>query len=325
MILAGDIGGTNTRLTLVPLGGRPQSAIRSERFKSRDHASLQELVLRFLGRDRPRAAVFGVAGPVLEGTATGTNLDWTIDRSALQRLLGIGAVEVLNDLEATGYGLRWLDPARFLVLNEGLERKGGNACLIAAGTGLGEAILARTPAGAFRPLPSEGGHCEFAPRDALQDGLLQHLRAKFGTVSWERVVSGPGIVNVFDYLAGLPGNEPGPELERELAAGDRAAVITRVALAGCAGVCGKTLELCIALYGAAAANLALKSLATGGVFVGGGIAPKILPALAAGGFMAAFRRHSVLGSVLSDLPVRVVLEEDTALIGAAGLALELAG
>lgn len=324
MILAGDIGGTNTRLILVRAGGTPHDRVFDRRYSSREPGGLAPILERFLAEapGRPTAAAFGVAGPVLDGRAVGTNLGFSVDERELAQLLHIDRVAVRNDLQTTGYGVSWLQDSQVHVLNAG-QRRPGNAALIAAGTGLGESILVARDQG-FTPLPSEGGHAEFAPRDELQDALLRHLRQRFGAVSWERVVSGPGLVNVHGFLRGLPGRGETAETEREFATRDAAEVISTHGSDGRSPLCAEALALFVRLYGAEAGNLALKALALGGVYVGGGIAPKILPALVRLGFFEAFCGNGVLADLLRTLPVRVILEPDTSLLGAAALALEAA-
>lgn len=324
MILAGDIGGTNTRLILVREGGTPHDRVFDRRYSSREPGGLIANLERFLAEapQRPTTAAFGVAGPVLDGRAVGTNLGFTVDERELAGVLKVDRVAVRNDLQTTGYGVAWLKDDQVHVLNEG-SRRPGNAALIAAGTGLGESILVARDGG-FQPLPSEGGHAEFAPRDELQDALLKHLRTRFGAVSWERVVSGPGLVNVHGFLATLPGRAETAETEAEFAQRDRAEVISKHGIDGRSPLCAEAVALFVRLYGAEAGNLALKALALGGVFVGGGIAPKILPALRRFGFFEAFCGAGVLAELLRTIPVRVILEPDTSLLGAAALALEAA-
>ncbi len=325
MILAGDVGGTNTRLCLVEDGGMPRDMSARKSYRSGSFKSLAAIVHEFLRETsaRPRAAAFGVAGPVKDGKASATNLDWQVDSNELSAAIGGGRVLVRNDLETTGLGLEWLSADQVVSLNEGHAWPDGNGCLIAAGTGLGESILVRERDGGFRPIPSEGGHADFGPRDAQQDGLLTFLRARFGTVSWERVVSGPGLCHLYEYLCeSCPkrGADDHAVIDRKNSE-PLAQAISESALDGSSKLAAAALELFVSLYGAEASNLALKALATGGVWIGGGIAPRILPALTRGGFMRAFTGNVTLGPLLKNMPVTVVLEPDTSLIGAAALAL----
>jgi glucokinase len=282
-------------------------------------------VRRFLGDGPPATidvACFGVAGPVVDGRADTTNLPWHLDERELCERIPAGRVRLLNDLEATGYGVLGLDPAALATLQVG-RRQQGNMAVIAAGTGLGEALLVWDRA-RYIVVSSEGGHTDFAPRTEIEMELLRFLRKEFGSVSYERVLSGPGLHNIYRFLRETSGlNEP-DWLHARLAAGDPSAVISEVALAAGDPVCIQALDLFVSIYGAEAGNLALKALAVGGVFVAGGIAPKIMTKLAGGTFVHAFRDKGRLGDLVAEIPVRVVLEPRTALLGAARVAFELA-
>ncbi len=317
MFLAGDIGGTNVRLALfTDEDGRLVERKRAK-LLVREHPSLEAAVGEFLrGEPTIRSAAIDVAGPVRKGRARGTNITWVVDEATLSRELGVPAV-VLNDLEANGWGLAELGPNDFAVVNAGEEDPEGNGALISAGTGLGEAILARSGNG-FRPIPSEGGHASFAPRDDEEIALLKSLLLVHHHVSYERVVSGPGLATLYRFERSRSA-EPEPAwLAQEIAgSGDPAPVVSRAALAGRDPVCVETLRRFVSIYGSEAANLALKSLATGGVFVGGGIAPRILPVLLDGGFFAAFCAKGRFRQLLSRVPVKVVLNDACALLGAA--------
>lgn len=319
MILAGDIGGTKTVIGLFGQADDRPRGVQEEKFPSQSYGALEEILERFMrGGSTPglRAACFGVAGPVVEGRSEATNLPWVIDAHALKGTLGLERVWVINDLLATGYGIPILKPDELSVLNEGRSRPGGNIVLIAAGTGLGEAILF-WDGQAYQGVASEGGHADLAPRNPLEIELLQYLLKKFHRVSYERVLSGPGIFNIYSFLkdAGY-GEEPDWFTER-LQGKDPSPVITEAAKQGECELCTKTLRLFVSLYGAEAGNLGLKALATGGVYIGGGIAPKILDQLRDGTFMAAFTDKGRLSPVLKDMPVRVILNDKTALLGAA--------
>jgi glucokinase len=291
---------------------------------SRDFDSLEAAVERFLGGGAAvpvEAACFGVAGPVVEGRATATNLAWEMDERTLAAAIPTKRVRLLNDLEATGYGILELPDAAFAVLQAGAPT-GGHLALIAAGTGLGQAMIVRDGS-RRRVIASEGGHADFAPRTELEDALLVYLRREFGRVSYERLLSGPGLGNIYRFLRDSAVAPESAAVAAEIAAGDPGAVITGHALAGTDALCGRALDVFVAVYGAEAGNLALRALALGGVIVGGGIAPRILPRLAAGPFLPAFRDKGRLAPLLADVPVRVVLESRAAVVGAAAVAVEL--
>lgn len=324
MILAGDIGGTHTRLGLFD-DDEPAEIDSLEVYASQEFESLRDIVRIFIEQhpgDVERAC-FGVAGPVRHHRAKISNLPWEVDGLALARILDIDDVIVANDLEVTAHGIGLLAPSDFVVLNDGDPDASGNRALIAAGTGLGEAGLYWDGA-RHRPFPSEGGHTDFAPRNEIEAELLFHLMKEYRRVSYERVVSGPGLHNVYTFLKRTErGSEP-PWLADEIAdaSDDPAPIISRHALSGKSELCVRALELWVAIYGAEAGNLALKLMATGGVFVGGGIAPKILPKLEEGIFMNAFLDKSRMRALLERVPVRVVTRDHTALLGAAQMARE---
>lgn len=323
MLLAGDVGGTNMRLALYDVEGGKLVERRRARFPTRDFSTLQDAFDGFLaGEKHLEAAAFGVAGPVRDGKAEGTNVAFAIDATGIRAALGVPAA-VLNDLEANAWGLDELAAEDFEVLNRGEADRRGNGALISAGTGLGEAILFRAPSG-FVPMPSEGGHASFAPRNDEEIELLKALRLRHGHVSWERVVSGPGLGTLYRFERQLSG-VPEPEwLAREIAAsGDAAPVVSRAALEESDPVCQRTLHRFVSLFGAEAGNLALKALATGGVFIGGGIAPKILPLLR-DGFFTAFTAKGRFAPVLARIPIRVVRNDSCAILGAARAAARVA-
>lgn len=320
LILAGDIGGTKAQLAVFPPGAAARSPSLEERVPTNGSPSLDALLRGFLDRTgvRPDRIVLGIAGPVADNRCITTNLPWQVDGEALTRELG-APVTLLNDLEATGWGLATLGDADLLTLQAGV-RAPGNRALIAAGTGLGEAIL-HWDGATWHPMASEGGHTDFGPRDALEDELLHWLRGKYGRVSYERVLSGPGLADLYRFFRETNrGDEP-----REVArafddAAEPAAVVTESALDGSCERARLALGRFVALYGAEAGNLALKALALGGVYVGGGIAPRLLPVLTNGGFTRAFFEKGRLSPVLSRIPVSVVLDPKTAVWGAAAFA-----
>ena len=317
MILAGDIGGTKAQLALFEPGAPARSPQSEERAATRGSPSLESLIEPFLSRTgaRPRRMVFGIAGPVENNRCVTTNLPWQVDGAALADRFG-AEVTLLNDLEATAWGLETLGPGDLLTLQAG-EVHAGNRALIAAGTGLGEALLP-WDGSHWHPSPSEGGHTDFGPRDALEDELLAWLSAKYGRVSYERVLSGPGLADLYRFFRDTRrGDEPAEFGMRFDHASEPAAVVTEAALDGTCERARLTLERFVAIYGAEAGNLALKALALGGVFVGGGIAPKLLPFLERGGFMRGFFDKGRLSPLLTRIPVAIVLDPKTAVWGAA--------
>ncbi len=324
MILAGDIGGTKTVIGLFEESNHHLQAIREESFPSQSHGTLEEILDRFLAsRPRPslQAACFGVAGPVVEGKSKATNLPWELDEHKLAEALGVPRTKLLNDLEAAAYGMLHLDPSDLRELQPGLKRK-GNIAVIAAGTGLGEAILYWDGAH-HHPIASEGGHTDFAPQTDFEIELLVFLRREFGHVSYERLLSGPGLFNIYRFLRDS-GFAIEPEwLRSRIAQGDPSAMISQIGLAGEHPLCTRALDLFISVYGAEAGNLALKALAIGGVYVGGGIAPRILPKLQDGAFIHAFTDKARFAELLRTIEVKVALNPRTPLIGAAHYALRL--
>jgi len=326
MLLAGDVGGTKTLLALLeaPGGGAPV-VVREAALPSREFPTFEAAVRRFLaaGPAGPiEAACFGIAGVVVDGRCTTTNLPWAIDERTLAAEIPAGRVRLLNDLEATGHGVLGLDRSALLALQPG-RRRAGSLAVIAAGTGLGEALLI-WDGRRHLVVASEGGHADFAPRSDLEHDLLRFLRKYHGHVSYERVLSGPGLFNVYRFLRETSGlDEPG-WLRARIAEGDPSAAVSAAALEGRDPVCGQALDVFVGIYGAEAGNLALKGLTVGGVFVGGGIAPKIRSRLADGGFVQAFRDKGRLADLMASIPVDLVLEPRTALLGAARVARSLA-
>ncbi len=313
-VLAGDIGGTNTRLAICE---RPEALTAADvhTFPSREHASLGEVVTKFLaGRTSPTVACFGVAGPVTKGRGVVTNLPWVVDAAEMSSHLA-ARVAVINDLEANAYGLPTLVPTAFVSLNEGTHEPLGNVGLISAGTGLGEAGLF-WDGRAHRPWACEGGHASFAPGDDLEIELLRWRRRDLDHVSWERFVSGPGLVTIYEFLRDTKRGEEPAWLAEELREEDPGATISKAALAGTSELAVAALDLFVALYGAEAGNLALKVMARGGLYVGGGIAPRIIEKLRGGAFVQRFVAKGRMQPLLEAMPVRVVLDDLTALRGA---------
>ena len=319
LILAGDIGGTKTHVALFSYQENKLKAEFQKTYPSQEYPGLEPLLQDFLatGKHPIGRASFGIAGPIVDGKVNPPNLRWTVDSQTLAKSLGLPFVSLLNDLEAAAYGIFTLAPDEFLVLNEGVVRRPGNKVLIAAGTGLGETILFDDGKN-YYPLASEGGHADFAARNELEIELLRYLIGRFGRVSYERVVSGPGLANIYDFFKEKLGlSVPGPFAEKIAAAEDRSPLISQAALAGDPDIAVKALDVLVSSYGAEAGNLALKAKAIGGVYVGGGIAPKILNKLKSGTFMQAFNDKGRYRELISSIPVYVVLNEKAALRGAA--------
>jgi glucokinase len=328
MLLAGDIGGTKTNLAVFSPDAGLRAPLVEATFPSADYDSLEALVSDFLSQTgvKVELASFGVAGPVVAGRAKVTNLPWVIDEVQLQGALGISSVRLLNDLGAIGHAIPWLTPADLHTLNEGQAQPGGAIAVVAPGTGLGEAFLTWDGA-RYQSHPSEGGHADFAPTSRLQLGLLRYLMERFGHVSVERVCSGRGIPNIYAYLKDSGhAEEPGWLAEELVGASDPTPVIAKAALSSdrsCA-LCVSTFEVFVRILAAEAGNLALSVMATGGVYLGGGIPRRILPLLEAGRFLETFRRKGRFSDLLSRIPVRVIVYPKAALLGAACHGLELA-
>ena len=318
MILAGDIGGTNARLAYFTIeDGRLRSLIEHV-YPTREHRNLESAVGKFVGDNalRPRHACFGIAGPVTRGRAEMSNLNWVIESASLAKLLRIGPVTLINDLEANAYGVGAMEPADFEVVNAGAPDAIGNAAVIAAGTGLGEAGL-YWDGRRHHPFACEGGHGDFAPNDDLQCELLHQLRREFGHVSRERVLSGPGLFSIYRFLRDTGRGQEPPWLTGELSDGDPAARVSTAALEGKSALCVQALDLFVSIYGSEAGNLALEMMATAGVYLGGGIAPKIIGKLREPGFMSAFAAKGRLSKLLEAIPVKVIMNDKAALLGAA--------
>lgn len=318
MILAGDIGGTNARLASFKLEGDRLACALEKDYPSQGHAGLEEIVTKFVTECGVKVdrACFGIAGPVENGRAVTPNLPWVVDAGRVANRLGIEAVLLINDLEANAYGIAALAPQDFVVLNEGAPEPQGSLAVIAAGTGLGEAG-AVWDGRLHRPVACEGGHCDFAPRNALETELLHYLLREYEHVSYERVLSGAGLLNIYKFLRDTGRRAEPAWLAGEIRHADPAAVISKAALERRAPLAEQALDLFVSLYGAEAGNLALKFKATGGVFVGGGIAPKIIQKLKGPTFMQAFTAKGRMKPLLQTMSVKVILNEKTALLGAA--------
>jgi glucokinase len=320
MILAGDVGGTKTQLGLFESGAQGRRAVRTSTYASRDFSGLGAVLAVFLAGERPAiaAACIGIAGPVIDNRAKTANLPWTVDGAELARAFLIPRVELINDLVAMAEGVQTLGAGELDVLQEGVADRSGQAALVAAGTGLGIATLARHPEeDRFVPLASEGGHSDFTAQTDEEIELLRTLRGRFGHVAIEHVVSGPGLVNVYEHLRDRAPHEESPELRAALAAQDPAEAIGSFALSGHSPLASRALDLFLGAYGRLAGNVALLSLSTAGLYLGGGIAPRYLERLREGGFLAAFRDKGSYRELLERIPVSVILDPSTPLRGAA--------
>ena len=322
MILAGDIGGTKTNLGLFETSNGALGLHAQQSYPSRGHVGLEVIVSQFLEDKDARitAACFGVAGPIVDEQVVTPNLPWIVSADTLARTLGLARVALINDLEATAHGIPALKADEFFTLNEGIVMP-GNAALVAAGTGMGVASLF-WDGRRHQPSASEGGHIDFAPRNPLESDMLRYMLKKYSRVSVERIVSGPGLFNVYEFLRDSGYASESAELAARFAAEDPSSVISKSALAGECRLCVKALDMFVAIYGAFAGNVALVLKATGGVFIGGGIAPKILEKLKDGTFIGAFMDKGRMSSLVATVPVRVILNDKTALLGAARVAAE---
>jgi glucokinase len=318
MILAGDIGGTHARLAYFRVQNGHPKLFSESVYPSREHRGLDEIVIKFVETQgvHPEAACFGVAGPVRNGRVETSNLPWIIEASRLARDLQLRSAFLINDLEANAWGIQALGEDDLVALNKVKGTPLGNKAVIAAGTGLGEAGM-YWDGRRHQVFACEGGHADFAPRNELEIELLRYLHVRYGHVSYERIVSGPGLVNVFHFLRDTKRGEESEWLTQEMNRGDPAAAISHAAMSGRAPLAELALDLWVSLYGAEAGNLALKFLATGGVFLGGGIAPKILPKLAGPLFMQGFVSKGRLQPLLESIPVKVITNDKAALLGAA--------
>ena len=326
-LLAGDVGGTKTDLGVFAHQDGRLVPVRQVEYASREYASLEVMIRRFLDGMPPvrlDAACFAIAGPVTGGKAHPTNLPWTVEAAVLAPLIGADRVELVNDVRAAAYGMLFLAPGDFKVLHATDPERKGNIAVIAPGTGLGEAILFWDGA-RHHPIASEGGHADFAPRTDEQIELLRYLRVRVGAhVSYERALSGDGLYSLYSFLRDTGRSADSPELAERLTRGDRNATIAELALTGESPLCVAALDLFCSILGAEAGNLALKSFATGGLILGGGIPPKILPALEWGGFMAALTDKGRMTPWLKEVSVSVALVRRAPLIGAAHLLLPAA-
>jgi glucokinase len=318
MILAGDIGGTNARLAYFQPQNGHLSLVSERVFPSREHTEFGEIVSQFLDDSgtRPEVACFGIAGPVRNGRVETSNLPWVIEQSRLAKQIHLPATWLINDLEASAWGIATLGAGDLVALNSVSGPVIGNQAVIAPGTGLGEAGLF-WDGNRHHVFASEGGHTDFGPQDELQIELLRFLEKRFGHVSYERILSGPGLVNVYEFLQHNGSSAESPGATIDLKNGDPAAAISKAALDGSSKLAEKALDLWLSVYGAEASNLALKVMATGGLFLAGGISPKILPKLTGPLFMRSFLDKGRLRPLVEVIPVQVVTNDKAGLLGAA--------
>jgi glucokinase len=322
IVLAGDVGGTNARLAIVELEGRSARIVRQNKYPSHEYKGLAPIVRRFCeegGGSRPDQACFGIACPVVGDDCAAPNLPWTINARALAAEIEIPRTAIINDFVAVGYGIELMTPADLATLQEGAPQPQGPIALIGAGTGLGEGFLL-WEGDHYEVLASEGGHTDFAPVGELQVGLLGSLREQFGRVSWERLLSGPGIANIYRYLreAGLAPEQP--SVRAELETEDDGTVIVRHALDRSDHLSLRALGLFWEVLGAEAGNLALTVVATGGVYIAGGIVPRLVQKLDSSPLLTAFRDKGRLSGLLSRIPVHVVMNPSVGMLGAAAFA-----
>jgi glucokinase len=322
MILAGDIGGTNIRLALFERTGDLKIGVE-KKYPSRAHRGLEEVVSLFLTEQKAAvtAACFGIAGPIREGRANPPNLPWIVDAAELRKNLHIPAVHLLNDLQANANGLKALKPDELFLVQAG-KKQPGNQALLSAGTGLGEAGL-YWDGTKHCPFACEGGHADFAPRNEIEFELFLYLQKKFGHVSYERVASGPGLHSLYEFLIATGREPPSQEVQDAMKERDPSAVISEFGLTNQDQACSRAIDWFLSVIGAEAGNLALKFLSFGGFFLGGGIAPRYAHRFQASDFLASFRSKGRFQELLTSIPIYIVMNDNTALLGAAAFAREV--
>lgn len=316
-ILAGDVGATKTNLGLFEQAEQLQQ-VKEATFPTKDFPHINDMLKAFLGGTLPDSLCLGVAGPVENGKASMTNVEMEIDTYAIASAFNHAPVHIINDLEATGYGIAGLKENEIKVLKAGIQNN-GNQAIIAPGTGLGEAGLYWDDV-QHHPFATEGGHCDFFPRIEMDIQLLSYLQAQYGHVSWERVLSGPGIYNIYRFLVEVQKMEEPDWLAQKISAHDPAAVISEVAATNSAPVCTETIALFFRYLAQEAASLVLKVKATGGIYIGGGIVPKIEQLLETGSFIQQFCDVGRMKNLMQQVPVKLILNNKTALLGAARFA-----
>ena len=317
MILAGDVGGTKTELAIFD-DVSSRKIVKGERFLCKDYGSLEEIVQEFLSTKSETIthACFGIAGPIDNNTCFATNLPWTIRGDILAGVIGIPHVSLLNDLEANAWGIRSLHEDELYTISPGIKGRKGNQALISVGTGLGEAGL-YFDGNTHHPFACEGGHCDFAPRDEEEIELLRYLKKKFKRVSYERILSGAGLGNLYRFFVEEKGKKEIPEVKQRMQIEDPAKIVYEYGVSGKCPICEKALRLFVTTYGSEAGNVALSFMSLGGLYIGGGVAPKILDSLKTGLFFESFKNKGRLSGVLASMRVEVILNPKTALLGAA--------
>ncbi|MFC0775063.1 glucokinase [Terrimonas alba] len=315
IVLAGDAGATKTNLSIFKWKNNTASVLHEAKYDSPDYKNIIELTDDFIkGFPAPDIICFGVAGPVLNGHAKFSNINWEIDSAEIAGHFGIPAVHVINDLEATAYGLAMLTEKDVTVIHKGDENAAGNVAIIAPGTGLGEAGL-YWDGKVYHPFATEGGHCDFAARTQFDFELYSYLQEKFGHVSWERLVCGPGILNIYHFLRDIEKREEPEWLKEKINTGDAAATISRYVNES--AICNETLQLFVRYLASESANLVLKYKATGGLFIAGGIVPQIVPLLENYVFYSSFQQSGRLNYLLEKVPVKIILNTKAPLLGVA--------
>ncbi len=325
LLLAGDIGGTKSNLAILSVNGDKLSIKRNHRFPSAEYPSLSAIIQEFLQDEKGHipAACFGVPGPVRYGRAKPTNLNWGVDAAEIEREFSIPQVSILNDLEANAYGISELDSEDLSVIQEGPAEPGGNRCVVSPGTGLGEGgLFWDGKRKKYRVWACEGGHADFAPRNEVEIALLEYLLKEHGHVSCERVVSGMGLENIYRFLRDTGRERELPEVASEMETQKPGLVISQYADSGKCQLCVRTIEIFVSAFGAEAGNMALKTMATGGVYLGGGIPGKMLNSARSAAFIQAFNEKGRLSSLMKTMPVKIVLNDQAALLGAASYALD---
>lgn len=325
-ILAGDIGGTKTELAIFD-SAESTIPIFEMRFINREQGSFEAMLKNFvtLSKDSVKFVCLAVAGTIINGRCNMPNIEWIVDEQEIRKLLSIDHVRLINDLEATAHGMLTLRSDKLITINEGVPNPAGNLALIASGTGLGEAILFRAGKSSdtkhYQIAASEGGHVDYAPHNALEMELLRYIWSRFGHASWERVVSGPGIINIYEFLISLENTYETPQTRFKIMnASDQGAAVFQAAQSRESPASVQAINIFIENYGAAAGNLVLKALSTGGLYIGGGIAPKLTEYFTSGEFMHAFINKGRFSEMLKNVPVKLILEPKTALLGAATFA-----
>ena len=325
IILAGDIGGTKSNLAILSIENETLKIHRNHRFPSGDYTSLNAIIHEFLEAEKGHipAACFGVPGPVKYGRARPTNLNWGVDAADIEKAFSIPQVSLLNDLEANAYGIGELNPEDVAIIQEGPPAMGGNRCVVSPGTGLGEGGLFWDGVKRkYRVWACEGGHADFAPRNDLEIALLKYLMKQYGHVSCERVVSGMGLENIYKFLRDTGRGQELPQVAEEMKTNKPGLVISKYADSGECSMCVQTTEIFVSAFGAEAGNMALKTMAIGGVYLGGGIPAKMLNAARIEAFIQSFNDKGRLSNLMKSMPVKIVLNDQAALFGAARYAID---